>query len=77
MTPEQASGGFADTSIRAARLMHGQAGSQPAASHGIRLMGSTQGGMYIRGAMKIVLVAPAKNSHTYLEDGPTPLLDLY
>ena len=33
--------------------------------------------MYIRGAMKIVLVAPAKNSHTYLEDGPTPLLDLY
>ena len=33
--------------------------------------------MYIRGAMKIGLVAPVKPSHTYLENGPAPLFDLH
>ena len=36
-----------------------------------------QGGMYIRGAMKIGLVPPVKPSHPYLGDDPAPLLDLH
>ena len=33
--------------------------------------------MYIRGAMKIGLVASVKPSHPYLENDPVPLFDLY
>ena len=33
--------------------------------------------MYIRGAMKIGLAAPEKPSHLYLENDPSPLLDLH
>ena len=33
--------------------------------------------MYIRGAMKIGLVAPVKPSYPYLENDPAPLFDLH
>ena len=33
--------------------------------------------MYIRGAMKIGLVASVKPSHPYLENDPVPLFDLH
>ena len=40
-------------------------------------LNSSQGGMYIRGATKIGLVAPVKPSHPYLESDPSLLLDLH
>ena len=52
--------------------LHGGRGDVPG-----DLLNQSQGGMYIRGAMKIGLVAPVKPSHPCLEDDPAPLFDLH
>ena len=59
--------------------LHGERGVPGVAHRGDApgdLLNQSQGGMYIRGAMKIGLVAPVKPSHPYLENGPAPLFDL-
>ena len=64
------------------RLRGGRAaGPGGRGQHCARTLGGTlnqsQGGMYIRGAMKIGWVAPVKPSHPYLENDPAPLFDLH
>ena len=40
-------------------------------------LNKSQGGIYICGTMKISLCDPLKLLHLYLEDYPTPLLEIF